>query len=149
MSKRKPKEKPLVATRTEAEVQRQILETAAAFGITLERRNAGGAWLPGKKGKAQYVRSNPTGSSDLSGHLKDGRRLDVEIKKEGFRPERVHGKDKVRFELQLARLKKLNQDGGVGLWIDDAKEFAHVLQRLAQGWRVEFDEKGYPWLTDD
>jgi hypothetical protein len=142
------KHKPLVPTRTETEVLRGVLQAAAMLGIMLERRNTGGATY-GAGEHRQYVKYGEPGSSDLSGHLKDGRRLDVEVKREGFDPGKVRGAARERFGLQLARLNRLNAEGGVGLWVDSPEAFVRAMQRVLEGARVEIDEMGWPWVTDN
>jgi hypothetical protein len=149
MMRARTKHKPLIPTRTEAEVLRGVLQAATMLGITLERRNTGGATY-GTPEHRQYVKYGEPGSSDLSGHLKDGRRLDVEVKREGFNPRKVHGPARERFRLQIARLKKLNEDGGVGLWVDSPEAFVRAMQRVMQGWRVEIDyDVGWPYVVTD
>lgn len=123
--------------RTEAQVLQQVLDAARALGLDLARRNTGAGVNPSGK----LVRFGRPGDSDLSGILPDGRRLDVEVKHEGFDPARLRGEKRDHFERQLARLRKTNEQGGIGFWCDDAAEFLEIMRHVAAGARV--DEPGY------
>lgn len=143
MSRRKPAERrPL---RTEAEVLAQTFEACALFGLDVKRQNVGAAANPG----GQMVRFNERGDADISGMLPDGRRIDIECKAEGFDPRRLRGAKRAHWDRQFARLKRTNDQGGVGLWTDSPEQLPRVFARLLEGWRVEFDGDGIPWLTDE
>lgn len=137
--------KILKTTRTEAEVLVAVLDAAKAIGIDLDRQNTGAAQLPGKGGKEQTVRFGKRGNADLSGMLdrgpNAGKKLDVEVKHEGYDPSKLRGDKKVHFDRQLARLQKTNAQGGIGFWTDDAVEFMEIMQHVLAGARVE--ETGY------
>jgi hypothetical protein len=131
--------------RTEAEVQAQVVEAFRMLGIELKRRNVGAMTNP----QGRTVRFADPGDADLYGILADGRHVDLEVKREGFDPRTVRGKDRERFQRQLDRLKRTNAQGGVGTWLCDSAQVFHLMSRLAEGWRVEFDADGFPWLTDE
>jgi hypothetical protein len=124
--------------RTEAEVLAQVLEALRMFGIDADRQNTGAALNP----KGQMVCFGRPGAADVSGQLPDGRKLDIEVKREGFDPNKLRGEKREHFERQLARLRRTNEQGGVGFWTDDAEELAKViLPLLLEGASVE--EPGY------
>jgi len=75
-----------------------------------------------------------------------GKRLDIECKRQGWRPERARGAERTRFHSQLARLRRINAEGGFGAWIDSPEYVIHILRRIREGWRIDFDERGYPYL---
>lgn len=58
------------------------------------RRNVGAAKLGG-----HYVRFGKKGEADITGQMKDGRRLEVEVKREGENPE----PEQVEFMAMVAR----------------------------------------------
>ncbi len=124
---------------TEADVTRACLAALAVHGIKLDRRNVGGIRRINKDGSSQYIPCGVPGDSDFTGTLPGGKRFDLEIKRPGKKPSKK----------QLARLRRVNELGGIGLWVDDAGNLARVLPRLLQGWRCEIDEDGYCWVTDE
>jgi hypothetical protein len=137
----RPKSAPAPG-RTEKQVLAQILEALLAFGIDVERQNTGAGINP--TGRA--IRFGKPGNADISGMLPDGRKLDIEIKREGFDPSKLRGAKREHFERQLSRLRKTNENGGVGLWTDDAEEFMRViLPLLLDGSSVE--EPGFGRLV--
>lgn len=74
----------------------------------VERMNSGKFKLPGKDGKAQWVRFGFVGMADVTGQLKaeyGGRRLEVECKREGEKP----------TPEQEAFLAHVRAAGGVGI----------------------------------
>lgn len=139
------KRKPLKTTRTEAEVLAQILEAAQMLGLDLNRQNTGAADLPGKGGKLQTVRFGQRGNADTSGQItrgpNAGKKLDVEIKREGFDPNKTTGEERERFDRQLARLQRTNANGGIGFWCDDVSEFMEIMRHVLAGALIE--EPGY------
>ncbi|QVL32323.1 VRR-NUC domain-containing protein [Telmatocola sphagniphila] len=86
------------------ELQAQILELLALHRIDAWRQNSGVAVYMGRDGKKRYVRYlGVDGAADISGILPaNGRRLEIEVKKEGEEPE-PH---------QLAFLAMINRNGG-------------------------------------
>lgn len=133
------KTKPLKPGRTEAQVLAQVLDALRTFGIDCDRQNTGVGVNP----RGQSIRFGRPGNSDISGILPDGRKLDIEVKREGFDPSKLRGEKLEHFERQLARLRRTNEQGGVGFWVDDAKELAEViLPELLAGGRVEESEEG-------
>lgn len=129
--------------RTEAQVLQQVLDAARALGLDLARRNTGAGVNPSGK----LVRFGRPGDSDLSGILPDGRRLDVEVKHEGFDPSRLRGAKLEHFDRQLARLQSVNAAGGVAFWVEDALEFVEIVRWCLAGGRVEEPGYGRPVLV--
>jgi hypothetical protein len=120
----------------EGDVLKAVLDCLGLWGIDANRQNTGA--MPNAKGR--LVRFGRPGDPDITGTLPGGRRLDLEVKAPGKRP----------TPEQLDRLRLANDQGAVGLWIDDAKELARILPRLCDGARVEIDDDGQQWLiTDD
>jgi hypothetical protein len=137
--------KPRKPGRTEKEVTLQVLDAAALLGIELKRRNVGAMVNP----HGRTVRFGEPGDADWYAVLPDGRHLDVEIKRKGFDPTKLKGEKKAHFERQLARLRRTNELGGVGFWASDAVNFYFAMQKILDGCRVEIDERGFPWVTDE
>lgn len=136
------KTKPLSPGRTEKQVLAQVLEALKSFGIDVERQNTGA----GVNASGKTIRFGTPGNADISGQLPDGRKLDIEVKREGFDPNKLRGAKREHFDRQLARLQKTNAGGGVGFWTDDAKELVEViLPLLLAGASVE--EPGYDRLV--
>jgi hypothetical protein len=135
------KRKPLKATRTEAEVLAQILEAAQMLGLDLTRQNTGAVEYPNVDGSSRQVRYGQKGNSDLIGTLPGGRTLQVEVKTEGFDPNKLSGEKKAHFDRQLERLQETNRLGGVGLWVDDSLEFIDIMKHVLAGARIV--EPGY------
>jgi hypothetical protein len=131
------KRNPLKTTRTEAEVSRQVVEAAQMLGIELKRRNVGAFANP----KGRMVRCADVGDGDFYAVLPDGRHMDLEIKAEGFDPNKLTGEKKAHFDRQFVRLKETNRLGGVGFFCDDAEVFLRVMQIVLRGGRVK--ENGY------
>jgi hypothetical protein len=133
--------KPLKTTRTEAEVLTQVLQSASMLGLDLDRRNTGA----GVNQAGKMVRFGKPGDSDLNGQIdrgpNAGRRIDVEIKREGFNPAKARGEERERFEKQLARLQRTNTQGGIAFWCDDSLDFIMIMRHVLAGARV--DEPGY------
>jgi hypothetical protein len=99
------------------------------LGLDIQRQNTGAGVNPSGK----VVRFGTPGNADLTGQLRDGRKLDVEVKREGFDPSRLRGEKAAHFARQLARLQKTNAGGGVGFWTDDADEFIAIIQACNDG----------------
>jgi hypothetical protein len=135
-----PGRKPPKTARTEAEVMAQVLEAAQMLGLELKRRNVGGL----TDGTGRYVAFAEPGDADFYAVLPDGRHLDLELKREGFDPARARGEERKRFERQLARLKKTNEQGGIGFWVDDSEEFLTIMRHVLAGARVEEPGHGRP-----
>ena len=128
----------LDARRTEAQVLSQVLEAALCLGVDLDRQNTGAGVNPSGK----LVRFGTPGNTDLSGMLPDGRKLDVEVKHEGFNPSKLRGRKREHFERQLERLKKTNAQGGVGFYTDDSEQFLTVMRHVLAGASVVEDGYG-------
>lgn len=127
----------------EADVLSQVLEAARCFGLDLDRRNTGAMVNP----HGQPVRFGKPGDSDTSGTLSDGRTIHVEVKDEFFDPSKLHGKARDHFGRQLARLRKTNELGGIGMWVRSSKDFVDAMIKVLDGWKVDIDEAGYCWLV--
>lgn len=110
----------------------QVIAAARILGLDLDRQNTGG--LTDSRG--QYVPFGRPGNSDLTGMLPDGRKLDVEVKREGWIPAKASGKDAARWARQLDRLQRTNAQGGVGFWTDDSAHFLLVMRLVLDGARV-------------
>ncbi len=123
---------------TEAEVLVQVLEACRMYGIDVDRQNTGAGVNP----SGQKVRFGQPGNSDVSGMLPDGRKLDIEVKREDFDPSRLRGKKLEHFKRQLARLRRTNEQGGVGFWTDNVDLVFKVLPIVLAGGRVEETELG-------
>lgn len=132
MTRLKPRAKAPRSGRTEAQVLAGVLDAARVLGVDLQRQNTGGAVNP----KGRLVMFGRRGNSDLTGMLPDGRRLDVEVKREGWDPAKARGATADRWALQLARLQRTNAQGGVGFWVDDAAEFLELMRLVLDGARV-------------
>ena len=125
----------------EADVLRAALDALRAFGFRPERRNIMAVEVVSPKGKRRLVRNGTPGQADVSATVPSGphrgKRVECEVKRPGERP---------RPE-QLDYLRSVNASGGLGFWVDDAGRLAHVLGRLLDGWTVELDDDGTPWLV--
>lgn len=141
-AKSKPPEPP---SASEAEVTEAVLQAAQMLGIELKRRNVGSFQNP----RGQTVRCAEAGDGDFYATLKDGRHLDLEIKREKFDPRKISGQQKEHFEEQLAKLRRTNDQGGVGIWVRSGVDFLQAMQRILSGWRAEIDEDGFCWVTDE
>jgi hypothetical protein len=136
---------------TERDVLAAVLDTLRAFGIDADRRNVGQV----SNAQGQRVRFGRPGDSDVSGTIPagwgpaSGRRIDIECKRPSFDPRKLSGEARGHFARQLDRLRELNRSGGFGLWIRDAGDLVRALNRIRQGWRVDIDEAGFCWLTDE
>jgi hypothetical protein len=147
--------KPPSPLRTERDVLAAVLDALRLYGIDCDRQNTGAARNPA----GRLVMFGRRGNSDISGMLPagwvtpdgvdiSGRKIDLEVKREGFQPEKLRGEAREHFDRQLARLKLTNQNGGYGTWVTDAKQVIRILDRIRDGWRIVFDGD-YPVLTDE
>lgn len=132
MTKAKKKPAPAIPEMTEAEVTMQIIEASHMLGLVLERQNTGGTHYGDR-----YVSYGEPGDSDWRATLPGGRRFALEIKRPGKRP----------TPEQLAKLRELNAQGGVGLWTDDAEKFLRLMPWImsGKGW-AEVDEDGGSYI---
>ena len=80
------------------------------------RANAGAMQNP----RGQWVKFGFKGMVDISGMLKGGRRLEVEVK----RPGKLPSAD------QNAFLYRVNRDGGWGVWVDSVDRLDFLLRGL-------------------
>lgn len=137
--------------RSEAEVSREVMQALALFAgqIDIDRQNTGG----GHNASGQYVAFGRPGNADMSGMVcvgpHRGKKFDLEIKRESFNPRRLRGAKRDHFLRQLDRLRRTNDNGGIGLWVRSAENLLYALPRILAGARVVFDEQGFPYLEDD
>jgi hypothetical protein len=135
---------------TETQIMAQILTALPWYGVEIDRQNVGG----GYSASGQYVRFGRSGDADLAGMITwgpaRGKRLEIEVKRPGFNPEKVHGvKARKHWEEQLERMRRMNAQGGYAFWVTDSLQAIHVLRRIHDGWRVEMDAKGWPYVTNE
>lgn len=136
---------------SEAEVLAGTLAALALFGpaLEVERNNVGGFRNP----SGQYVRFGRESDADIRIQIckgpHRGKVMMLEVKKGGFDPRRVRGGEGARFLGQLARMREVVANGGIAAWVNDARQVALMMPRILEGLRVEFDEGGFPWLTDE
>ena len=104
--------------------------------------------------KGRLVTFGTPGDSDLTGIFPawfgpaSGKRFDVEVKREGFTPAKCYGKARARFELQLQRLRRVNDCGGYGFWLADAAEVVQYLTRIREGWLTRIADDEWPELVE-
>lgn len=148
----RPRMKVLKPGRTEAQNLAAGLQTFQLYGVDIDRQNTAGFYNP----KGRYVACGKPGNSDLTGMIParvewgpaGGKKIDVEVKAEGFDPRKLRGEKREHFDRQLARLVKTNENGGFGFWYDDPLQVIHVLERIKEGWRIVFVDD-FPFLTDE
>lgn len=125
----------------ERDVLRACLEALAIYGFDPQRRNVLAVEIEGANGRRRLVRNGQAGDADISATVPSGphrgRRVEIEVKRPRERP---------RPE-QLAFLRRVNASGGIALWVDDAADLVRVLRRVLDGWHVEIDTDGTPWLV--
>src|SRR4051794_36098860 len=113
-----PRAKVLKTGASEKQVSEQVAEAAAMLGLELKRRNVGGM----TNASGRYVAFNESCDSDnyllIPRGPHRGKLANVEIKYEGFDPAKVRGKERERFMGQIAKLRKTNEQGGIGFWVD-------------------------------
>jgi hypothetical protein len=71
--------------------------------------------------------SGPTGMigwPDITGHI-GGIHVEIEVKQPGEKPRK----------LQLARIRKLNENGAIAFWTDSVAEGMELLEGLLKRWR--------------
>lgn len=129
------KVKPKSTVIPERDILAGVLQALRVFGIDAARQNTGAATNP----RGQVVRFSQKGAADVSATLPDGRRLEIECKRVGKRPTRE----------QYDRMHRINASNGVSFWVNDAQQVIDVLPKLIAGARVEIDEAGMPWVTDE
>jgi hypothetical protein len=144
------KKQDLIPSPTETQIMAQVVQLLTSYGVELDRQNTGGTY----NDNGQYVPFGRPGNTDLAGMLTSGpgrgKRLEIEIKREGFDPTKVSGvKAKAHWARQVARMNRTNAQGGYAFWCTDASQALHVLKRINDGWRVVLDEQGWPHVTDE
>jgi len=135
----------------ECEIQRPCLDLLELRGIPHMRLNAGGGYRIGKGGKPQLIKAAAPGWSDIIGWFlarwwsgqgpfdPTGRFFGCEVKRPGERP----------TPAQFAFLRRLNADGCYGFWVNDVSQLERVLDGIREGKRVELNDRGDPYLTDE
>lgn len=120
----------------ESDVLAAVLTLLDLLGVPCWRANAGGGYRIGRAGKPQLIKAAPAGTADICGWLpRDGRFLAIEVKRPGERPTAD----------QLAFLRRVNGDGGVGFWVDDVGKCQYLMTKVMQSDRscgIVIDEKG-------
>lgn len=135
---------------TEAQVSAQVVEAARSFGIELERRNTGF----GRDSSGRGIRFGTPGDSDWRATVPSGpnrgRELEVEVKREGFRPPRPGTKARAHFDRQLARMATTNAKCGLAFWVSGGLDALRVFRTImtVPGLSVVF-EGDYPFLVNE
>jgi hypothetical protein len=141
--------KATIPPRSEAQVQREAMAIWAAYGVDMRRTNTRTFTVVGRGGKTRPMFCGEPGDPDSDGQLPDGRRVRCEYKHEGWRPGHARGKDLARWMKQLAKLRRANDMNGVGLWVAEPEVLHDVIPKLLAGFRVELDEDGNCWVTNE
>lgn len=151
MARTRTKRKPLLTEASEAEVLSGTLAALALFGPALEfeRNNVGGL----RNASGKYVRFGKESDADIRIQIckgpHRGKVMMLEVKRGGFDPRRARGGERARFLGQLSRMKEVVANGGIAAWVNDARQVALMMPKILEGFLVEFDEDGFPWLTDE
>jgi hypothetical protein len=120
-------------------VLREALAALRDLGIPASRRNVG-AVRSLHKGQERLIRFGTPGEADIQGViLTDGRLLAIEVKRKGKRP----------TPKQYAYLRAVLASNGVAFWIDDAAVLWRIVPKLLAGCRIEIDEAGDCFVTDE
>lgn len=141
---------PAVPLATEAQVSAGVVAAFRCFGLEPERQNAGGF----HNSRGQYVPMALAGSSDYRGvfpaffGIAAGKAWACEIKRGGFNPARVRGKERERFLGQVRKLQVLNDAGGFGFWVNDVSLVPSILNRIRAGWKIVIDDDGTQFFDD-
>lgn len=117
-----PKQRPSSDLPLETDVQTSVLRLLAIHPKVAWRfrMNTGGAWF-----KGQFVKFGFTGMADITGQLRDGRRLEIEVKRPGEHPT----DDQKRF------IDAVNGAGGVAFVarsVADVMDALDALDRVPQ-----------------
>jgi hypothetical protein len=107
----------------ERDVAAQVVEAFAMAGIVLERQNTGVGTYKNADGTERRVRFGRVGNLDWRA-IVGGRALELEIKRPGQRPTKE----------QLARMRRVNAEGGIAFWCDSAEVAIRVAPLLVKGW---------------
>jgi hypothetical protein len=126
--------KPRRPGQTGGQVQELVKDyLARVLGVAIERNNTGAGTYTNADGSARKVRYGAVGAGDLRGTLKDGRTIEVEAKATGELP----------TEAQMARVNRLNELGGVGIWTDELDFMLKVMPYILQGYSIRYDERDW------
>ena len=153
----RPRPKPLKPGMPESRVLVGVMQACAFYDVEIARQNTGAM----RNAQGRLVRFGIKGNSDLTGMTgrswgeRAGLKIDIEVKKEGWKPPRppkpgkLPGKLRLRWEAQLARLRATNANGGIGFWTDDPAHAFEVLRLLKSGEcvAVEIGEDELCWLV--
>jgi hypothetical protein len=115
---------------TERQVMEQVVDYLRALGVDIDRQNTGGMTRKGKDDREHYIRFGRPGQCDLSGTLRDGRRLEIETKATGKLP---------RPE-QMEHIRRINALNGVAFWCDNVDVVMRIMPLILKGWRVQYRE---------
>ena len=104
---------------------RDILAYLGVRGIMAWRNNTGAMAIPaGRGGKSRYVRFGVRGQADITGILKNGIRLEIEVKRPDFRKPAA-GSATISQREQQAFLDAIRAQGGCAgcaTSLDDAEK---------------------------
>ncbi|MDG3003264.1 hypothetical protein [Paludisphaera mucosa] len=144
----RPRSKTLKPGMPESRVLMGSLQACRFWCIDVKRQNTGGMM----NDKGRYVAFGVKGDSDIAGTTEAvwgplrGRTVHIECKREGWKPPRppksgkVAGPARLRWEAQVARLRKTNANGGYGFWSDDPEYTFRVLELLRRGCTIEIGD---------
>lgn len=134
------KVKPYPLLNSERTVLRGCLKVLKDWGLSehIRRQNVGAFANPA----GQIVRFGHKGDSDLGGVLPEwfgraaGKRIVIEVKREGFKPPNYFVKAREHWVDQLANMDRVNKSGGYGFWCDDSEYLWKSLDLISHGYRV-------------
>jgi hypothetical protein len=117
-----------------------ILNRVYGEWVRVERRQVVRFRNPG----GQIYRFGKTGQSDIGGWVLKGpyiaKPIAIETKRSSFRPTHLSRKDKIHFQEQCDYLRKINNDGGIGFWINDPGLIYQILTPvLINGSKIDLD----------
>lgn len=117
---------------TGAQVQAQVIDYCRALGLHVERKNTGAARYRNADGRERVVRFNEPGTADLECLIQSGpnkgKHISIECKATGERPT-MH---------QFDRIMRINQVGGIALWVDSLDTAVAVLPHVMRGARIRY-----------
>ena len=140
--------KPVRQFNSERTVLRECLKVLKDWGLAehVTRCNTGGMYS--KTG--QYVAFGEAGQPDLGGVFPEwfgkaaGKRVVIEVKREGYKPPLSGLSHRTHWLLQLGQLKLVNEAGGYGFWVDDFEYLWRALDLISHGYRVVIGEDERP-----
>jgi hypothetical protein len=119
-----------------------ILNRVFREWVNVERRQSGLF----KNRNGHMVTVGKKSEPDIGGWITKGpyiaQKIVIETKNTSFHPGRVYGKDRERFINQCNFISRVNEDGGVGFWINNPNNlYMILLPVLMHGAKVSLDEK--------